>query len=246
MAWAAMLWRSRRHRARERFLLLIVYLGISIGNHLLALLAVPGVLLFLVATLVTIPRLRPSAAGPSGARWRCSRVWALLVGTGLGSIGLTAVGAVFLAAAAYAPSVEQGLCRVALALAAVGVTPYLFLYHPLGAASADQRGRPPPWMRCSQIRRAQYPPAPFDDPTERARSRQPAGRWRSWAGSWRTTSSTSTGSGPGLWRRLRQVVTIVFLTLGLRGLGEQRRSDRPAWWLLRHLPGHRSRAGGPT
>ena len=51
MAWAAMLWRRRRHTERgHRFLLLIVYLaGISIGNHLLALLAVPGVLMFLVA-----------------------------------------------------------------------------------------------------------------------------------------------------------------------------------------------------
>ena len=48
-----MLWRRRRDTERApRLLLLVVYLaGISIGNHLLALLAGPGRLLFLVATL---------------------------------------------------------------------------------------------------------------------------------------------------------------------------------------------------
>jgi hypothetical protein len=46
MSWAALLWRSRRNTDRApRFLLLIIYLaGISIGNHLLALLAVRVVL----------------------------------------------------------------------------------------------------------------------------------------------------------------------------------------------------------
>ena len=104
MAWSAMLWRRRRHTERgQRFLLLIVYLaGISIGNHLLALLAMPGVLLFLVATL----RYHPAAdAARRRMEWGqvavLAGVWALLVGTGLGSIGLIAVGAVcFLGAAA--------------------------------------------------------------------------------------------------------------------------------------------------
>jgi hypothetical protein len=106
MSWTALLWRSRRETERApRLLLLIVYLaGISIGNHLLALLAVPGVLLFLVATL----RLEPA---PDPARRRAewgqvavlAGVWALLVGTGLGSATLTAVGAVcFIGAALFA------------------------------------------------------------------------------------------------------------------------------------------------
>jgi len=132
MAWAAMLWRRRRHTERgHRFLLLIVYLaGISIGNHLLALLAVPGVLMFLVATVYHDP-----APDPARRRMEWGQVavlagvWALLVGTGLGSVGLIAVGAVlFLAAAAYATLAGAGaFAAAALALAAVGVTPYLFL-----------------------------------------------------------------------------------------------------------------------
>jgi Protein O-mannosyl-transferase TMEM260-like len=240
MAWAAMLWRSRRHTGRgERFLLLIVYLaGISIGNHLLALLAVPGVLLFLVATLRHDP-------APQAERRRTewgqvavlAGVWALLVGTGLGNIGLTAVGAVcFLAAAAYAALGGAGaFAGAALALAAVGVTPYLFLYlrsaqHPL-INEADPSTLD---ALLAVIRRAQYPPrTPFDDPTELHGPDNP-GRTLTLVG-WQLANyfqyfdwqwARSLGDG------LRQVVTIVFLTLGLRGLWEQRRSDRAAWWLL--------------
>jgi Protein of unknown function (DUF2723) len=240
MAWAAMLWRSRRHTGRgERFLLLIVYLaGISIGNHLLALLAVPGVLLFLVATLRHDP-------APQAERRRIewgqvavlAGVWALLVGTGLGSIGLTVVGAVcFLAAAAYAALGGAGaFAGAALALAAVGVTPYLFLYlrsaqHPL-INEADPSTLD---ALLAVIRRAQYPPrTPFDDPTELHGPDNP-GRTVTLVG-WQLANyfqyfdwqwARSLGDG------LRQVVTIVFLSLGLRGLWEQRRSDRPAWWLL--------------
>ncbi len=240
MAWAAMLWRSRRHTGRgERFLLLIVYLaGISIGNHLLALLAVPGVLLFLVATLRHDP-------APQAERRRTewgqvavlAGVWALLVGTGLGSIGLTAVGAAcFLAAAAYAALGGAGaFAGATLALAAVGVTPYLFLYlrsaqHPL-INEADPSTLD---ALLAVIRRAQYPPrTPFDDPTELHGPDNP-GRTLTLVG-WQLANyfqyfdwqwARSLGDG------LRQVVTIGFLTLGLRGLWEQRRSDRPAWWLL--------------
>ena len=83
-----MLWRSRRGTERApRFLLLIIYLaGISIGNHLLALLAGPGVLVFLVATLRHQPAGDPARRR---AEWGqvavVAGVWALLVGTGLGS-----------------------------------------------------------------------------------------------------------------------------------------------------------------
>jgi Protein of unknown function (DUF2723) len=240
MAWAAMLWRRRRHTERgQRFLLLIVYLaGISIGNHLLALLAVPGVLLFLVATLRHDP-------APQAARRRMewgqvavvAGVWALLVGTGLGSLGLTAAGAVlFLAAAAYAALGGAGaFAGSALALAAVGVTPYLFLY--LRSAQQPVINEADPSTvdaLLAVIRRAQYPPrTPFDDPTELHGPDNP-GRTLTLVG-WQLANyfqyfdwqwARSLGDG------VRQVVTIVFLTLGLRGLWEQRRSDRPAWWLL--------------
>ena len=173
MAWAAMLWRRRRHTERgHRFLLLIVYLaGISIGNHLLALLAVPGVLMFLVATLYHDPAPEPARRRMEwGQVAVLAGVWALLIGTGLGSVGLIAVGAVlFLAAAAYATLGGAGaFAAAALGLAAVGVTPYLYLYirsaqHPI-INEADPSTLD---ALLAVIRRAQYPPrTPFDDPTE--------------------------------------------------------------------------------
>ena len=240
MAWAAMLWRRRRHMERsERFLLLIVYLaGVSIGNHLLALLAVPGVLLFLVATL----RHEPAAdAGRRRAEWGqvavLAGVWALLVGTGLGSIGLTAVGAVcFLGAAIYAAAGGAGaFAGAALGLAAVAVTPYLFLYLRSGQGPIINEADPSTLdALLAVIRRAQYPPrTPFDDPTEPHGPDNP-GRTLVLVGwqlanyfqyfDWQWGRTLSDG--------IRPVLTLVFLTLGLRGLFEQRRSDRPAWWLL--------------
>lgn len=88
MAWLAMVWRRHRRQGEPRaarLLLLVVYLaGVSIGNHLLALLAGPALVTFLVAVL----RLEP-AADPAirRAEWGqvavVAGVWALLIGTGL-------------------------------------------------------------------------------------------------------------------------------------------------------------------
>jgi hypothetical protein len=240
MAWSAMLWRRRRHTERgQRFLLLIVYLaGISIGNHLLALLAMPGVLLFLVATL----RHHPAAdAARRRMEWGqvavVGGVWALLVGTGLGSIGLIAVGAVcFLVAAAYAAAAGAGtFAAAALGLAAVGVTPYLFLYIRSGQNPVINEAAPSTLdALLAVIRRAQYPPrTPFDDPTELHGPDNP-GRTLALVG-WQLANYFQYFDwqwGRALGDGLRQVLTVLFLTLGLRGLWEQRRSDRAAWWLL--------------
>jgi Protein of unknown function (DUF2723) len=240
MAWTVMLWRKQRHTERgSRLLLLIVYLaGISIGNHLLALLAVPGVLLFLVATLRHEPAPDPARRR---AEWGqvavLAGVWALLVGTGLGSIGLTVVGAAcFLAAAVYAAAGGAGaFAGMALALAAIGVTPYLFLYlrsaqHPIINEAAPSTLD----ALLAVIRRAQYPPrTPLDDPTELSGPDNP-GRTLTLIG-WQLANYFQYFDwqwGRALSDGLRPLVTIVFLTLGLRGLWEQRRSDRPAWWLL--------------
>ncbi|HEX6668045.1 MAG TPA: DUF2723 domain-containing protein, partial [Gemmatimonadales bacterium] len=61
MSWLAHVWRRERGTDRgPRVLLLIVYLaGISIGNHLLALLAGPAVVMFMVATLLHDPAADP-------------------------------------------------------------------------------------------------------------------------------------------------------------------------------------------
>ncbi len=172
MSWLALLWRRRRAEPRAgRLLLLIVYLaGMSIGNHLLALLAGPAVVTFLVVTLRAAP-----AADPAVRRTEWGQVavvaglWALLIGTGLGSTALTALGALcFVTAAVFAAGGGAGLFALAsLALALVAVTPYLYLYIRSAQHPPINEAAPATFdALLAVIRRAQYPPrTPLDDPT---------------------------------------------------------------------------------
>jgi hypothetical protein len=245
VSWLALLWRRRRGDPRAgRLLLLIVYFaGISIGNHLLALLGGPAVVAFLVVTLRTEP-----AADSAVRREEWGQVvvvggiWALLIGTGLGSTALVALGALcFLAAAVYAARGGAGRFALAsLVIAAVGVTPYLYLYlraaqHPLINEAAPATFD----ALLAVIRRAQYPPrTPLDDPTLPSGAGNP-GRsltllfvqlldylvWFDWQ--WAKALRGMVGPLP-----VRTLVTLVFVSLGLRGAFAQRRSDRAGWWLL--------------
>ncbi len=132
ICWLCHVWRARRGTGiAPRILLLIVYLGgISMGNHLLALLVGPAVVMFIWAVL------RHDAASDPGQRrseWAqlavVAGVWMLLIGTGLGSTTLSIVGLLcFLAAAGFAAtSGETRFAAATLFLAAVGMTPYLYL-----------------------------------------------------------------------------------------------------------------------
>jgi hypothetical protein len=245
MAWTTMLWRRRRGDPRAaRLLLLVVYLaGISIGNHLLALLAGPAVLAFLVAALRAEPAADPSARRREWAQVAVvAGVWALLIGTGLGSRGLVGLGALaFVLAASYAARVGAGRFAVAcLAIALVGVTPYLYLY--LRSAQHPPINEAAPATLdalLAVIRRAQYPPrTPLDDPTVASGGANP-GRslallavqfgdycvWFDWQ--WARALGGAIGPLP-----VRTLVTLLFASLGLRGAFAQRRDDRAGWWLL--------------
>jgi hypothetical protein len=245
MSWLALLWRRRRGEPRAgRLLLLIVYLaGMSIGNHLLALLAGPAVVTFLVVTLRAEP-----AADPAVRRTEWGQVavvaglWALLIGTGLGSTALTAVGALcFLTAAVFAAGGGAGLFALAsLALALVAVTPYLYLYLRSAQHPPINEAAPATFdALLAVIRRAQYPPrTPLDDPTLPSGGANPGrslrlvgaqfGDYFVWF-NWQWARSLHEMLGP---LPVRTLVTAVFASLGLRGLFAQRRQDRAAWWLL--------------
>jgi hypothetical protein len=246
MSWLVHVWRRSRGTPRApRLLLLIVYLaGVSIGNHLLALLAGPGVIMFLIVTLRNEPSPDPVQRR---AEWGqvavVAGVWALLIGTGLGSTGLIALGGLcFLAATAYAFTVCAGaFALLALLIAGIGVTPYLYIYlrsvqHPIINEAAplieDAKHRFDALL--AVIRRAQYPPrTPLDDPTV---SHGPDNPGRSLSilaiqvadyivyFTWQWAKSTAA------WIQL--AVTLVYVTLGIRGMLAQRRADRAAWWLL--------------
>ena len=240
VSWLALVWRRRRTEERAgRVLLLMVYLaGSSIGNHLLALLAGPAIVAFLVGTLLRDPAPEP---------WRrrlewgqvavVAGVWALLIGTGLGSTELIALGgACFVGAAVYAAMGGAGaFALAALLIAAVGVTPYLFMYlraaqHPIINEAAPDTFD----ALLAVIRRAQYPPrTPLDDPTVPHGPGNP-GRTLSLLGwqllnyfqyfDWQWARSLRDG--------IRTVATVAFVGLGLRGIRTQWRSDRAVAWLL--------------
>ena len=241
ICWLCHVWRARRGTpAASRILLLIVYLGgISMGNHLLALLVGPAVIMFLWATLRGEPSTDPAERRVEVAQLAVvAGIWALLIGTGLGSTTLTAVGVVcFLAAAVFAGmSGALGFAAATLFIGAIGVTPYLYLF--LRAAQDPILNEADPSTLdalLDVIRRAQYPPrTPLDDPTEYSGPGNP-GRslslislqlqnyilyfhWQ-WG---RLLSSAPLG----------KIVTVVFFSLGFYGAAAQRRSDRASWWLL--------------
>ncbi|MGH7527005.1 MAG: glycosyltransferase family 117 protein, partial [Gemmatimonadales bacterium] len=240
MAWLVHGW--RRHRGTERaprILLLVIYLaGVSIGNHLLALLAGPAVVMFLGVTLRREPAADPAVRRTEwGQVAVVAGVWALLIGTGLGSTTLTGLGALcFLGAAGFAMAGGAGGFAVAsLAIAGVGVTPYLYAY--LRSAQNPQINEAAPATLdalMAVIRRAQYPPrTPLDDPTVPHGPDNP-GRTLTLFGlqllnyvqyfDWQWARS--------LVSPLRTVVTLLFFALGFRGLLAQRRADRAGWWLL--------------
>ena len=245
LTWLAHRWRMTRGTARApRTLLLIAYLaGVSIGNHLLALLVGPAIVAFMVSAL----RRAPAAAATVRRReWAevavMAGLWALLIGTGLGSTPLTVLGGVcFLAAAAVAAwQGAAGFALLALLLAAVGITPYLFLFLRSAQHPILNEAAPSSWSALLEvIRRAQYPVrTPLDDPTIRHGAGNP-GRtlavvWlqiQSYAEyfNWQWAKGFAAQLGPF---PLRTLVTLGFATLGLRGAAAHRRVDRDGWWLF--------------
>ncbi len=241
ICWLCHVWRTRRGSpSASRILLLIVYLGgISMGNHLLALLVGPAVIMFLWAALRAEPSADPVQRRVEWAQLAVvAGVWALLIGTGLGSGTLTGIGLVcFVAAAVFAGmSGALGFAAATLFIGAIGVTPYLYLF--IRAAQDPILNEADPSTLdalLDVIRRAQYPPrTPLDDPTEYSGPGNP-GRslslislqlqnyilyfhWQ-WG---RLLSSVALG----------KVVTLAFFSLGFYGAAAQRRSDRASWWLL--------------
>jgi len=245
VAWLAMQWRVHREGVLgSRLLLLILYLGgISIGNHLLALLVGPALVVGLIATSRERPLGSREAAAAEWVRIAViATVWGLFIASGLGSAPLALVaGALVLVACVLAARTHQlSFAATALLIAVVGVTPYLFLLI---------RARQGPWLNeadpatwdalLSVIRRAQYAiRTPLDDPTVMHGADNP-GRSLSMFGyqlanyvqyfDWQWAKSIGVTTAPSVGRLL---VTLGAFSLGLRGALAHRRGDRPGFWML--------------
>lgn len=245
IAWLCQVWRRRRGTAAaRRILLLIIYLGgISISNHLLALLSGPAVIAFIWATIRNEPAADPAERRREWAELAVvTGLWALLIGSGLGNVTLTVIGFICFAAALLFAGLSNALTFGLLAffIAAIGITPYLYLFIRSGQHPMLNEAAPDTWNALlAVIRRAQYPVrTPLDDPTvyhgpgNPGRSLQIIGlqiinyvQYFDWQ--WARSLGASVAALP-----LRSLVTIAFCWFGLTGFLQQRRANRPAWWLL--------------
>jgi MFS family permease len=252
VGWLSLRWRVARGTDRApKYLLLIVYLlGLSIANHLLALLAGPAMLAFLFTVARGSPLDDPIERRREWAKLIVlAGLWALLLGIGLGSTTLSVLGAIlFVLCALFAMSAgAMSFALIAVAIALVGVTPYLFLYLRSPQNPFINESAPGTWdALLAVIRRDQYPPrTPLDDPRMLPGPDNP-GRsltivglqllnymqyfaWQ-WGKSW-MTRLTENGGGAvvGL---IRVLPTALFLALGSWGLTLHWRADKQSWWFL--------------
>src|SRR5574341_1023917 len=171
VCWLSWLW--RRHRGTPRaphLLLLVVYLmAVSLGAHLLTLLVGPAVIGFMFYTIQHEPLRDEQERRVERAQLAVMvGIWALLVGTGMGSTTLLVLGGLaFLVGATFAAATGALLFAVTvLALAAVGASTYLFLYVRAGLQPFINEADPSTWESLlAVIRREQYPPrSPLDNP----------------------------------------------------------------------------------
>src|SRR3990172_5897746 len=171
VCWLVWLW--RRHRGTGRaphILLLVVYLmAVSLGAHLLTLLVGPAVIGLMFYTIQHEPLRDEQERRVERAQLAVLMgIWALLVGTGMGSTALLVLGGlIFILGAVYAAATGALLFAVTvLALAAVGASTYVFLYVRAGLQPFINEADPSTWESLlAVIRREQYPPrSPLDNP----------------------------------------------------------------------------------
>lgn len=245
-AWLAMRWRATRGTGRAtRMLFLMVYVGaLSIGNHLLALLVGPAVVGFMWHVQRTEPLSDGSARRGEWAQWGVlAAAWVVLIATGLGSPRLLLgaagvfVGAAMLAATQRSLRFPLGV----LAISAVGVSTYLFLYI---------RAAHDPFLNMSNpstldalwgvIRREQYPPRlPIDNPLYLSGEGNPG---RTFGLLWLQIVNYlqyfdwqwAMGLDPNApaFAPSRLPFTLAFTSLGIYGASLLRQRDRSAFWLL--------------
>ena len=249
ICWLALRWRAQRGTVGAgRTLLLILYLaGLSIGNHLLALLAGPAVITFICMTLRAAPSPDQKTRAVEWAQLAVvAGTWALLIGSGLGNTQLTIAGVLcYIAAAVFALRVRaSGFAAIALLVSLIGVTSYLFLFIRSAQHPLINEAQPDNWNALlAVIRRAQYPVrTPWDDPTVLHGPDNP-GRTPTLLGlqllnyiqyfDWQWANGITRTFGIGSFELpVRTFFTAMFLWLGVQGLRFQRRIDRGAWWLL--------------
>jgi hypothetical protein len=162
ICWLCLRWRDVRGTPRAtHLLLLIVYLAaLSIGNHLLALLVGPAVSLFIAYTLRTLPAADRDERRMEWAEWgTLTALWVVLVAVGLGSTTLIILGGGLLVTAVVACMLagSRSFPIMTIAIAAVGISIYAFLYIRSGLHPVLNEAAPETWKNLvAVIRREQF------------------------------------------------------------------------------------------
>jgi hypothetical protein len=249
IAWLCWLWRRDRGGKRgAHLLLLIVYLlGVSLGNHLMALLCGPAVFAFMIHVLRSEPSSDPKERNVQWAEFAvAATLWVAMVGVGTGSKGLIYLGLLLYAAAAvWAFTAGSWLFALTgLLVAAAGVSTYAFLYIRAGLHPYINEADPSTFDALwAVIRREQYPArSPFDNPMYPHGPDNP-GRTLSILGlqvlnwlqyfDWQWASSIKREFP--LLHPARLPFTLAFAALGIWGAMEHRRWDRSSFWFLATL-----------
>jgi len=238
IAWLVVRWRDLRASGDARaihLLLLIVYIAaLSIGNHLLALLAGPAVSVFIAQTLRTTPAVASGDRQMEWAEWAVlTTLWIVLIAVGLGSTKLLIVGGVFLLSSVVFCIMNGSTAFAILAtvMAAVGISIYAFLYIRSGLQPLLNEAAPDNWTNLlAVIRREQFGSRGlFANPMVPGGFRTPAVfgeqfvnflqycSWQ-WARAWPAIPMVA--------------VSLVFVTLGTIGFDGARRRDAGLAWLL--------------
>ncbi|MGH9260634.1 MAG: protein O-mannosyl-transferase family, partial [Acidimicrobiales bacterium] len=175
ICWLCLRWRDARGTPRAaHHLLVVAYLAaLSIGNHLMTLLAGPAVSAFVLHVLRTAPSPDPAERRTEWSEWAVlSALWVVLIAVGLGSTPLLVLGAILFAAAAAVAVRARAVAFpiAALMVGAVGVSTYAFLYIRSGLDPVLDMSDPETWPRLlAMIRRDQYEArSPFDNPLFRS------------------------------------------------------------------------------
>ena len=162
IAWLCVRWRDVRGTARApHILLLVVYIAaLSVGNHLLALLVGPAVSIFIAHTLRASPSADPIERRQEWAEWAAITVlWFALIAVGLGSTTLLYLSGALLLLAVGACLWTGSIAFpvAAIAIAAVGVSIYAFLYVRSGLQPLLDEANPETWANLlAVIRREQF------------------------------------------------------------------------------------------
>ena len=249
IAWLTWLWRRDRGGIKgSHVLLLTVYvLGVTLGNHLMALLVGPAVLAFMFHVLWTEPPQDEAERSMQRAEFAVAgALWVTLVGVGVGSKALVAVGlTLYVVAATWCIMAGSWLfALMALVVAAVGASTYLILYiraglHPF-ISEADPSTFDNLW---AVIRREQYPArSPLDDPTVLSGADNPGRTLRllflqvmNYLQYFNWQWAAALQKADPVVGALRMPFTVLFGVLGMVGLRVHRRWDRSSFWFVAGL-----------